>query len=380
VSRFGELVRYYRLRSRDPQPPHKVLTQARLGELLGEALGDGGYTGAAVSEWERSKSHPAHDQRPVLVGLVKVLYACGGLQAPDEADTLLKAGDYRSLNPEEKKRVAPEWNTSAGEAPSPSAGLGQMIWLSALEELAKPGEVLSDLWRASKDHPAGLGGATLDWLGQQTRDLSGGQVLRWLGWLVVWLASWSLTFPMLRWPFSGPEQVRQGAWLYLIGALTLPLGVAVLTRTYADQFWIKQNLDKTRELQVFTHQGAQIGFHLGYMTILLGALIGHYVDQAAFPPWLEGLVALWPVVLSQVAARQVPFNLWRAFRELHFTWADLGPTLAFILIGPFWAWFFLTYHPWLLDPLKGLLLIGGSVAWIAIQSVWQARRRKSRTR
>jgi hypothetical protein len=62
------------------------------------------------------------------------------------------------------------------------------------------------------------------------------------------------------------------------------------------------------------------------------------------PAVAGGLAALWPVALSQVAARRVPFNLWRAFKELRFSRAG-GPTLAFTLVGPFWAWFFLTYHP-----------------------------------
>lgn len=79
MSRFGELLRYYRSKCRDEQR-QRTLSQERLGEFLGHVLGDAGYTGAAVSEWERGKSRISHDQRKVLVGLVKVLHDCKGLE------------------------------------------------------------------------------------------------------------------------------------------------------------------------------------------------------------------------------------------------------------------------------------------------------------
>ena len=64
MSRFGELLRYYRERCADPALNRGRLTQARLGELVGKELGlDGGYSGAAVSEWERGKSKIDADDR-----------------------------------------------------------------------------------------------------------------------------------------------------------------------------------------------------------------------------------------------------------------------------------------------------------------------------
>jgi len=65
MSRFGELLCLYRRQSRDQERGGK-LTQERLGELLGRELGDMGYTGAAISEWERSKSQIHKDHRKVL--------------------------------------------------------------------------------------------------------------------------------------------------------------------------------------------------------------------------------------------------------------------------------------------------------------------------
>ena len=97
MASFGQLLRLHRRQCRDPlRGGH--LTQERLGELIGETLGDAGYTGAAVSEWERDKSKIDEDNRTVLIGLVSTLQRCGGLDSPAEADALLQAGNYRALD------------------------------------------------------------------------------------------------------------------------------------------------------------------------------------------------------------------------------------------------------------------------------------------
>jgi hypothetical protein len=68
-------------------------------------LGDAGYTGAAVSEWERDRSKIDEDNRPVLVGLVETLYSHGGLASAAEANALLHAGNYRALDAGESARI-----------------------------------------------------------------------------------------------------------------------------------------------------------------------------------------------------------------------------------------------------------------------------------
>ena len=103
---FGTILRRYRRQCHDPIFGGQ-LTQARLGELIGDNLGDSGYTGAAVSEWERDRSRIAADQRPVLIGLVQVLEQCGGLASPEEANALLHAGEYRGLNQAELDTIFP---------------------------------------------------------------------------------------------------------------------------------------------------------------------------------------------------------------------------------------------------------------------------------
>jgi hypothetical protein len=359
VNRFGELLRYYRSQCWDAERG-RVLTQERLGELLGRALGDAGYTGQAVSEWERGKSRIRHDQRRVLVQLIKVLHECGGLKTLMEANTLLLAGDYRSLDTEEQRQVAPEWSAegAAEHTPQGVGGQGQMIAMLLTELFFRPVEALREA------RPRVGDGQRPDWtetllamMGRPTRRWSSAQTLRAMAWAGVWCLAWGSTFPLLHWPYASQESAWLAVLAYAGGALLVPALIAGLTRTRGDVFWEGQHLARTFTLRLFTHQGAHAGFHVGYMMVFAIALAGHYLGLGAAPRWLEGLAAAWPVVLGYAAARQVPFNLWRAFGGLRFTRTDLAPSLAFVLFGPLGASFFFVYHPWLLFPPLGLPLI-----------------------
>ncbi|HYN87741.1 MAG TPA: hypothetical protein VER55_04390 [Ardenticatenaceae bacterium] len=106
ASGFGALLRWYRRQCVDPDRGGP-LTQQRLGELVGVELHGAGYTGAAVSEWERARSQIHHGNRPLLVALLKVLHACGGLHTLEEANALLAAGNYRHLNADETHQIFP---------------------------------------------------------------------------------------------------------------------------------------------------------------------------------------------------------------------------------------------------------------------------------
>ncbi len=104
MSKFGDLLRIHRQQCRDPLRGG-VLSQDRLGELLGLELGDRGYSGAAVSYWEGNKSKISEDDRLVLVSLIAVLHKNGGLHSLEEANNLLNAGNYRDLDPGEASVV-----------------------------------------------------------------------------------------------------------------------------------------------------------------------------------------------------------------------------------------------------------------------------------
>jgi len=91
--------------SRDPEKPKRTLSQARLGVLMGHRMGDKGFSGAAVSDWELGKSKISAEDRKVLVTLVKVLYQCGGVRTQEDANQILETGNYRALNKEEAYEV-----------------------------------------------------------------------------------------------------------------------------------------------------------------------------------------------------------------------------------------------------------------------------------
>ncbi|MCA9972498.1 MAG: tetratricopeptide repeat protein [Anaerolineales bacterium] len=104
---FGTLLRHARQRCRDQNG--KALTQARLAELLSLDTSIETYSGATVSNWERGANQIRRDDRQTLVSLVAVLHAHGGLRTREEADALLTAGNYRSLNNDELVRVNSDW-------------------------------------------------------------------------------------------------------------------------------------------------------------------------------------------------------------------------------------------------------------------------------
>jgi hypothetical protein len=116
------------------------------------------------------------------------------------------------------------------------------------------------------------------------------------------------------------------------------------------------------------------------MPVLLATLIGFYLGLEPVPRWLELLIAGWPLLMSYAAARQVPFNLWRAFGTLSFSRADIGPTLAFVGLGPAWALFFAMISPWLLTvPIGPIILVAAVALAIGLSrfETWSRSRKRS---
>lgn len=370
MNRFGELLRSYRLRCTCED---RSLTQEKLGGLLGEALGGAGYTGAAISDWERGKSQIDKDQRLVLVGLLQVLYKLGGLQNAVEANTMLLAGNYRPLNDEETLLVF----HARDSAPSQQTGaLWHLIVLVWNEIVWGPVETTKMQMPIS-------GGASprwTDWLlgiiGWAFRGWTLERVLRWITWIGIGVLIWILTFPMLDWRqpwvFESPSEARWRVLLYCGGALILPTLIACFTNTRHDPFWQQLKLDGNWLLRFYTYLGAQVGFHVAFLMVFTLALLWYYL-QLEVPLWLVGLSAAWILLVSHAAAHEVPFNQWRAFGR--FLLSDGGIFAVFFGFGPFFGWYFYTFGLWLLQPLiaipVGFLVIG----FITLLTLWQRRSR-----
>jgi hypothetical protein len=106
MENFGTLLRGFRKRCKDPDDSERILSQARFGDLLGGEASTG-FSGAAISDWERGVSKIHADQRWVLLKIIKVLQGCGGMNYPAEANSLLDAGNYRSLDEQEIDSIFP---------------------------------------------------------------------------------------------------------------------------------------------------------------------------------------------------------------------------------------------------------------------------------
>ena len=79
---------------------------------MGEELGlSDGYSGAAISDWERGSSKILADDRNTLINLIRILHKAGGLETSADANSLLKAGNYRQLNASELSDIFSETST-----------------------------------------------------------------------------------------------------------------------------------------------------------------------------------------------------------------------------------------------------------------------------
>lgn len=375
MKQFGEWLRFYRLQCNDPARAGRPLTQERLGELIGMELGDAGYTGAAVSEWERGKSQIHKDQRTVLTALIKVLTTGGGLKTIAEANTLLLAGNYRQLDETELALIFPEGESEMVEsiATSQTEGQWRLIVMFLGELIYRPSEELRALLTdVAGEPPPRWPRVLLRLIGWPLEHWSSGDVLRAVAWIAVWLLTWWLTFPLMQWPVVESGQVDTAVALYLTGAMILPLFIGLLTSTKNDPFWQEQSLPTTRNLRLYTHQGALIGFHIGYVMIFAVALLGYYLGIRGLPFPLTGLAAAWPVVIGYAAARQAPLNLWRAYGQLRLQ--DGAIFFVFILFGLLWGTFWRGYYRYWLSPPLGLSLSLVAVAILAGFMNWQKHR------
>lgn len=104
---FARRLRRYRRNARDAVNGGP-LSQARLADLLSEVSGVV-YSRGAISDWERDKGHIHKDARHILVSLIKVLHAAGGLPTLSEANDWLEAGNYRRLDAAEVAEISADW-------------------------------------------------------------------------------------------------------------------------------------------------------------------------------------------------------------------------------------------------------------------------------
>jgi hypothetical protein len=372
MSLFGDALLEYRKSSIDPDSGRK-LSQERLGELIGVELGmAGGYSGAAISDWEHGKSKIQADDRSTLISLIKVLFKRGGLKTITEADKLLEAGNYRALNLDEKKQIFPQAMIDAQinspinqKHPRLIAFLQEQVLDGILGEKTK-----IRLVEAREGPQPAWPRQVVTLVNGLTEEWSVFHTLRLLAWVWIWLLSSWLILPSLRWPFANQDEALVAMVMYGAGTLMLPVFIGALTTTKNNPFWRGSHQAKDYMIRLYTYQGAGIGFYLSYMAIFALNLIVYYVRlNLLIQGSLEVIEITCLLIITYGCARLVPYNLWKAFKRLDL--ADGGIFFIFLVLGPLWGGVFYILYPLFLDPFAGLVMILSALTLIALMEARQ---------
>lgn len=371
---FGKKLRAFRQQCRDSRNG-KALSQQRLGELLGEELG-AGFSGAAVSDWERGESRIHVDDRLLLISLLKVLNKTGGIKTVLDANTLLEAGNYRALNLDEQGQLfsgTPQETTYIqSHTANPEERTSYFKFLLSSAFFNSPEELEKLLNEAKEGPPPVWPRIAVSLINRVTHQWSVFHVMRVLIWLWLWLLTYLLIAPSLHWPFDSQESAQLFMGLYAAGSIIIPLLISGMVGVKNNPFWRDKKTSTTLTFFLYMIQGASISFHIGYFLIFAFSLTQYYF-QAQPSIWGEIIKMLIPLFIGYAGAHLVPYNLWRAFGGLHLK--DGGIFFIFIILGPLWAWFFLEFYEILITQKLGVIVILLSATILAGAMTIQYRRK-----
>lgn len=370
MNRFGDLLRQHRTSCSNPDHSGRALSQEKLGALIGDVLGDQGYTGSAVSEWERGRSQIPKDHRAVLVALIKVLHDCGGLDSLTEADNLLQAGHYRALNNEEMRQISTGWSQDDGESEATARQLFPTLFKELLQ---RPLETIRELPSQEKSvdaTPLDFAKLLAGMLERLFRPWTSARVLHLAIWLAVWLLVWLSALPLLDWPPAGRSAAQSAGIRYAAGAVVLPILITLLAYHRDKHFW-RSRFQSRNSVIAFMLMGALAGFHFATLTLFALRMATFYLDLVFVPRLLQAIAALWATILPYLLARLVPDRFWRAFHNLSFTEGDRALFIVLCLFGPLLGLSFPTIYPLLLTPIVGLAFILCTVILISATLIWQ---------
>lgn len=341
---FGKQLRSFRLQCRDIKTG-KPLSQQRLGEFLFEYLGIR-YSGVAISDWERNKSKININDRLLLLNIIKVLKQHGGIKTLADANLMLEAGNYRSLNTSEQNDLFPEEVGNTIPKIKEPTSINSFLNLSVdfQKKLTDAREGPLPAWPR----------IVVIVLNQITEQWTISHMLFFLAWLWIWLITYLIVSPSLQWPFTSEEKIYQSMRLYIAGSILAPFFISIMVNMQKKAFWQEQGVTEHHTLHLFIYQGASIGFHVGYFIIFTLSLT-QYSFQTQSAVWLEALKILFPLVIGYAGSNLIPYNLWRVYGKLNIK--DGGIFFIFIIIGPLWAWFFLEFYEILITQKLGAILI-----------------------
>lgn len=375
MSDFGSLLRSFREQCKDSSTGRR-LTQEKLGDFLFDEMGVH-YSGAAVSDWERNESRINANERLLLLSLVKILKQHGGVQSPADADRLLEAGNYRALNQLEKEELFPGL-FEADDPPAPeSASKESYSYLQSLLRdifFISASEFEEIMDKARKGPSPVWPRMTVALIRKFTDRLSVFDVLRAILWVWIWVIAYWLVAPSLQRPPTNGTVV-QSMVLYTIGSLILPLLIGAMTGAGGKEFWKEKGLSRSPVLHLYVHQGAYVGFHVGYFVIFVLTSVQNLIGAQA--AWVEFMKIALPIAVGYAGAHLIPYNLWLAYGRLRFK--DGGIFFVFALLGPLWAWFFIEFHSTLTSPVMGAVLLLAAMTLLVVNEA-EKQRRLGRTR
>jgi len=370
VTIFGDNLRSFRQAGNDPDRLNKRLTQERLGELIGHEMDDLGFSGAAISDWERGKSKINAQDRNVLIALIRILYKCGGLQTLDKANRFLESGNYRILDTNETHAIFGDVSTNAEEIVSEGVTVsGASIAFLTKDLFRVSNDELQAIITEAKDGPPPSWPRMLAALMRRATDRFSISITT-IIWIWVWLGTLWLIGPSLRWPFADRDSALLAIGMYVSGTLAIPLIIGLLINTRDNEYWKKHDTVNPFLLRLYTYQGAGIGFNVGYFFVFPFSLARYYLNLES-TIWIEIAAVTLGLMMGNMAARVVPYNLWRAYERL--TFKDGGIFFVVALLGPLWGFFFLEYYSILLTPILGISIILFAVTMIVIVSRQQEK-------
>lgn len=365
---FGSKLRFFREQSIDPDT-EKRLTQQKLGELIGQILGDHGYSAAAISDWELNKSKINADERRLLTSIVKILKDHNGIKTLDDANLLLESGNFRALNKQEMENLFP--NHEAESEPSlPPQNPSILNFLFNAFNFA-PNEYQIMLEKAKQGPAPYWPRIVVSLINKFSDSLTPSSLPKGILWLwIIWLSSEYFIGPSLRVNLGSREDALKAMINYAVGSLVIPPLIAGMTNTRNNPFWVRQNMQDSTVLRLYIHQGAYVGYHAGYYLVLLISLLQDLLG-IGLSDWLELIKTIFPLATSLAGAQLVPYNLWLAYSRLWLK--DGGIFFVFVVLGPLWAIFFMKSYE-----IFSSLAPGVYLAAITIMAMWKVLRRNNK--
>lgn len=358
---FGSLLRQYRNRANDPRTG-RTLSLMRFVDVLAEQTENRfHFSHATLQNWEKDRSHINSLERELLVAIIKVLMLCGGVQNHDEADMLLRAGGYMPLSSPELEQINPQWQKGEQQHPDGAANLPFMLLMGMADWWQHPQLHLRMLYFISDDLPPDSGDRVMvAWRWFRNR-FSAERIAFLIGLLILALFVRELCFRLLLWP---PEtgSLEFAIALYSAGVFIIPILIAALAWWRQRKQWqILSQPVSGQQRYAFTLVGslAGFGFTLG---IVFGSflILNDFVNRnmSDIGAWWQFICALSVVLVSYISARQLPREVWTAFRGLTFTHGDAIVGMLFLFVSLTIGWAFYWTFPVLLDKrLAGTVLI-----------------------